>query len=163
MCWVAKTIPTRKTKKHCTSILYYPCFMGLSFLMLPSSRSYVERLELYWTRLLKSETGTCRLDSPNSGENWDYQTRLRGDWIPCLWPETRTGRLDSPDSDLKPGLADWGTPFLWLEIKPDRLDSLTWTSCTPWLWPETGTLKIGLPVFDRLTSRARAWNRDRKL
>jgi hypothetical protein len=127
--------------------------MGLSYPMLPSSRLYVKRLELDWTSLLKSETGTGRLDSPDSNEIWYWQTRLRGDWISCLWPETRTGRLDSPDSDLKPGLADWGTPFLWLETKPDRLDSLT--SCTPWLWPETGTLKIRLPVQTGLWSETR--------
>jgi hypothetical protein len=65
-------------------ILYYPCFMGQSYPMLPSSRSYVKRLELDWTPLLKSETGPGRLDSPDSDEIWDWQTRLRGDWIPRL-------------------------------------------------------------------------------
>jgi hypothetical protein len=44
----------------------------------------VKRLELDWTPLLISETGTGRLDFPDSDEIWDYQTRLRGDWIPCL-------------------------------------------------------------------------------
>ncbi len=59
--------------------------------MLPSSMSYVKRIGI-----LKSETGTGRLDSP------DYQ-------------KIGTTRLDSvgtgfPVSDLKPGLADW-TPL----------------------------------------------------
>ncbi len=62
--------------------------------MLLSSRSYVKRLELYWTRLLKSETGTGRLD-----------------WTPLTLAKIRTTRLDSVGTgfivtDLKQGLAD---------------------------------------------------------
>jgi hypothetical protein len=104
------------------------------------------------------------VDSPDSGENWDYQTRLRGDWIHCNWPETRTGRLDSlsltwnltwqtglPDLDKLDSLTlawNWDLEN-WIGLPGSGLKSGLETLPLP--WPETRPGRLDSPVLTDLS------------